>query len=104
MFDAHSLSSDSRTGAEVEFDAEALAIAHEQAIEAMTEDQRLAISREVLAVVIRMKARAAGEPVGRYESLRGVFRAEADARARGAKPNVDIFTPIGRELPGEDLS
>jgi hypothetical protein len=88
---------------DIQFDAGALAIEHEQTLEALTEDQQLVLSRELLAIVIRMKARQAGQIVGRAASLDAVFVAEAQARAAGATPQLDIFTPIGRELPGEDL-
>jgi hypothetical protein len=99
----HSQPGETRSTADIEFDAEALAIAHEQAIDSMAEDQLLAMSRELLALVIRAKARAKNEHVARPDALRAVFLAEAQARARGAKARLDIFTPIERELPGEDL-
>lgn len=88
---------------DVQLDAGALAIEHEHTLDRMSEAQALVLSRELLALVIRVKARQNGQIVGRAESLDAVFLAEANARAACAKPRVDIFTPIDRELPGEDL-
>lgn len=88
---------------DLQLDATGLSVQHETALDGMTEDQLVVVSREVLAVVIRMKARQNGQMVTRGESLAAVFRAEAQARAAGAKPRLDIFTPIDRDLPGEDL-
>lgn len=92
-----------KTDFDLQLDATGLSLQHETALDAMSEDQLLVISRELLAVVIRMKARQNAQVVTRGESLAAVFRAEAQARAAGAKPRLDIFTPIDRELPGEDL-
>lgn len=97
---------------------------HRAALESMTEEQRLAMAREILATQIRAEAKYAEvkrravrgefkEPMEpealehlfqryaypRIDSLRAAFQAEADARNMGAEPKVDFFLPLDTELP-----
>ncbi len=105
---------------------EDLASQHRSIIESMTDDQRLAMAREILACQIRNEAKFDGlrrralkgdllltlpeealehmyERVSRKDSLGGVLEAEAAARNVGALPKVDFFLPIENDLPTQAI-
>lgn len=76
-----------------------IAKAHTDAIASMTDEQRLAMARELLASRARLEAGRKSEFVDRGQSLDAVFCAEAEARRLGAVPKVDFFLPIDNDFP-----
>lgn len=78
---------------------------HKDRLEAFSDEDKLVMSREILAAMVRFMGKYAKPPVKvtRKESLAAIFETEAAARAAGAKPKVDFFLPLDQELPLQGL-
>lgn len=76
---------------------------HAERLAAMREEDRLVVAREVIAAIVRTIGYKRGEPVTRLSSLEQVFLQEAQARAAEIAPWTDIFLPLDRDLPMDQI-
>lgn len=72
---------------------------HIAGLESLTEDQKVTLARELLALKVAEAAARKGVVVTRRETLDTIFAAEAGAVSQGFQPQVDFFLPLDNELP-----
>lgn len=72
---------------------------HVDALTEMTEGDRLAMAREVLAAMLIAEAGKHGETLTRRAALDAIFAAEADATNKGLVASTNFFLPIEADLP-----